>query len=223
MRVLVVEDDPKVSYWLGSKLQAEGCQCVMVDNGVDALAAIENEAFDVIVLDRMLPKLDGMQVLDRLKGRRHPPVIFLSAVDQPDDRVAGLRAGADDYLGKPFDFAELLARIEVLVRRNGGQVEDSLILHVADLRMDVLRREVRRGDTVLDLTEKEFKLLQLLLEQTGRVVTRSMLLQRVWGYEFDPQTNLIDVHMSKLRSKLDKGFEATLLRTIRSVGYVLGE
>lgn len=222
MRVLVVEDDSKVSYWLGSKLHTSGYQCTLVDNGEDALVAIEREAFDVIVLDRMLPRLDGMQVLQRLRGRRHPPVIILSAVDQPNDRVEGLRAGADDYLGKPFSFSELLARIEVLVRRMGGRVDDPMVLHVADLTMDVLHREVRRGDAVLDLTEKEFKLLQVLLEHSGTIVTRSMLLQRVWGYEFDPQTNLIDVHMSKLRSKLDKGFEAALLRTIRSVGYVIG-
>lgn len=222
MRVLIVEDDSRVSHWLGSKLNTLGYHCTLVDNGEDALTAIEREAFDVIVLDRMLPRLDGLQVLSRLKGKRHPPILILSALDQPDDRVQGLRAGADDYLGKPFSFAELQARIEVLVRRMGAKSNDPMVLNVADLTMDLLNREVRRGDTVLNLTEKEYKLLQVLLEYSGQIVTRSMLLQRVWGYEFDPQTNLIDVHMSKLRTKVDKGAGVSLLRTVRSVGYLIG-
>lgn len=222
MRILIVEDDSKVSYWLVSKLQACGHHCTLVDNGQDALDAVSKEAYDVMVLDRMLPVMDGMQVLAYLQDRRHPPILVLSAVDQPDDRVAGLRAGADDYLGKPFHFSELLARIDVLARRGRTVEAETQLLRLEDLCMDVVKREVRRGGQVLDLTEKEFKLLQVLLEHSGQVVTRTMLLQKVWGYEFDPQTNLIDVHMSKLRSKLDKRFGPPLLRTIRSVGYALG-
>ncbi len=222
MRILIVEDDSKVSYWLVSKLQACGHHCTLVDNGRDAVQAVSREAFDVMVLDRMLPIMDGMQVLEYLRDRRHPPILVLSAVDQPDDRVSGLRAGADDYLGKPFHFSELLARIDVLARRNRGTETQAPLLCLEDLCMDVLKREVRRGGQLLDLTDKEFKLLQVLLEHSGQVVTRTMLLQKVWGYEFDPQTNLIDVHMSKLRAKLDKRFGPPLLRTIRSVGYALG-
>lgn len=222
MRILIVEDDSKVSYWLGSKLQACQHHCTLVDNGESALQVMQDQVFDVVILDRMLPRMDGMEVLQRLKGKRHPPVLVLSAVDQPGDRVDGLRAGADDYLGKPFNFSELLARIEVLARRNAGPVDERLVLGVDDLRMDVLKREVRRGQKLLDLTDKEFKLLQVLLEHSGQVVTRTMLLQKVWGYDFDPQTNLIDVHMSKLRAKVDRNFDVPLLRTIRSVGYALG-
>ncbi|MCB5363327.1 response regulator transcription factor [Pusillimonas sp. CC-YST705] len=222
MRILIVEDDSSVSYWLTSKLQACGHHCTLVNNGQDALDAVSREAFDVMVLDRMLPIVDGMQVLEHLQHRRHPPILVLSALDQPDDRVAGLRAGADDYLGKPFHFSELLARIDVLGRRAGLAETHAQMLNLEDLSMDVVSREVRRNGQLLDLTDKEFKLLQVLMEHSGQVVTRSMLLQRVWGYEFDPQTNLIDVHMSKLRAKLDKRFGLPLLRTIRSVGYALG-
>ncbi|MCK9511356.1 MAG: response regulator transcription factor [Pigmentiphaga sp.] len=222
MRILIVEDDSKVSYWLVSKLQACGHQCTLVDNGRLALDTVAREAFDVMVLDRMLPVMDGMEVLAHLRDRRRPSILVLSAVDQPDDRVAGLRAGADDYLGKPFHFSELLARLDVLARR-GASAAELRVLNLRDLSMDVLQREVRRGGQRLDLTDKEFQLLRVLLEHSGQVVTRSMLLQKVWGYEFDPQTNLIDVHVSKLRAKLDdKRFGAPLLRTVRSVGYALG-
>lgn len=221
MRVLIAEDDSKVRHWLGSKLQVSGYQCLFVDNGESALATMQTEAFDVVILDRMLPKMSGIDVLHQVKDIRHPPIMILSALDQPDDRVEGLRAGADDYLGKPFHFTELVARIEVLIRRFNQSVENT-ILQAADLMMDVVKRKVSRGSVSLDLTEKEFHLLQVLLEHNGQIVTRGMLLQKVWGYEFDPQTNLIDVHMSKLRTKLDKDFELPLLKTIRSVGYVLG-
>lgn len=221
MRVLIAEDDSRVRHWLGAKLQVSGYQCMLVDNGELALKVVNEEAFDIIILDRMLPKMNGLDVLFQLKEKRHPPIIILSALDQPDDRVEGLRAGADDYLGKPFHFTELVARIEVLIRRFNKSFEYG-VLQTSDLMMDVVKRTAQRGKVRLDLTEKEFHLLRVLLEHSGQIVTRGMLLQKIWGYEFDPQTNLIDVHMSKLRTKLDKDFEVPLLKTIRSVGYVLG-
>ncbi|AVO54476.1 response regulator transcription factor [Ectopseudomonas mendocina] len=221
MRVLVVEDDPSVSHWLGSKLHACGHNYRLADNGEGALSMIESEAFDVVILDRVLPKMDGIEVLTRLHGRPRPPILILSANDQTSDRVEGLRAGADDYLGKPFDFTELLLRLELLARRHQSSAQDE-ILHIEDLQIDLARRTVMRGQQRIDLTDKEFKLLQVLAEHQGQTVTRSMLLERVWGYHFDPQTNLIDVHLSKLRNKIDKGFQRQMIRTIRAIGYVLG-
>lgn len=221
MRVLVVEDDVSVGHWISSKLRASGHNCKMIDNGEGALQIIQNEAFDVVVLDRILPKMDGIEVLTRLNGHLHPPVLILSANDQTSDRIEGLRAGADDYLGKPFDFTELLLRLELLTRRRPQRPAGERI-QIEDLHIDVGRREVTRAGQRIDLTDKEFKLLQVLAEHRGQTVTRSMLLEKVWGYHFDPQTNLIDVHLSKLRHKLDKDFSPALLRTIRAIGYVLG-
>lgn len=222
MRVLVVEDDVKVSYWLGSKLQAGGHSCRLVESGEDALQALGGEVFDVMVLDRMLPGIDGMEVLRRLQGRPHPPVLILSTIDQASDRVAGLRAGADDYLGKPFDVSELMVRMELLVRRARSTPDLDRYLHIEDLRLDLLKREVERGGKPIPLTDKEFLLLRTLAENPGQTVPRSMLLEKVWGLQFDPQTNLIDVHVSKLRAKIDKDFSIPLLKTVRSLGYVLG-
>jgi two-component system OmpR family response regulator len=221
MRVLVVEDDPSVSHWLGSKLHACGHNCRMTDNGEGALDMIQREAFDVVILDRVLPKMDGIEVLNQLTGKPRPPILVLSANDQTADRVEGLRAGADDYLGKPFDFTELLLRLELLARRHQQHSHDELLL-IDDLQVDLGRRTVSRDGQRIDLTDKEFKLLQVLAEHRGQTVTRSMLLERVWGYHFDPQTNLIDVHLSKLRTKIDKGFARQMIRTIRAIGYVLG-
>lgn len=221
MRVLVVEDDPSVSHWLGSKLHACGHNCRMIDNGEGALLMLEQEAFDVVILDRILPKMDGIEVLIRLHGKARPPVLILSANDQSADRIEGLRAGADDYLGKPFDFTELLLRLELLARRRLQSAPDECI-HIEDLSIDLSRREVSRGGQKMDLTDKEFKLLHVLAEHHGQTVTRAMLLERVWGYHFDPQTNLIDVHLSKLRNKIDKGFQRSMIRTIRAIGYALG-
>lgn len=221
MRVLVVEDDLSVSHWLGSKLHASGHNCRTIDNGEGALQALEQEAFDVVILDRILPKMDGIEVLSRLHGKPHPPVLILSANDQSADRVEGLRAGADDYLGKPFDFTELLLRLELLARRRNQSTPKERI-QIEDLKIDLSRREVTRADQRVDLTDKEFKLLLVLAEHHGQTVTRSMLLEKVWGYHFDPQTNLIDVHLSKLRNKIDKGFQRSMIRTIRAIGYALG-
>lgn len=221
MRVLVVEDDVAVSHWLGSKLHASGHNCRMTDNGEGALEMLEQEAFDVVILDRILPRMDGIEVLTRLNGKPHPPVLILSANDQSADRVEGLRAGADDYLGKPFDFTELLLRLELLARRRNQSTQEESI-QIEDLHIDLGRREVTRGGQRIDLTDKEYKLLLVLAKNNGQTVTRGMLLEKVWGYHFDPQTNLIDVHLSKLRNKVDKGFERSMIRTIRAIGYALG-
>lgn len=222
MRVLVVEDDAQVRHCLSCKLRSSGHACHFVETGECALRSLSQEAFDVIVLDRGLPSLDGIEVLNRLNGRTHPPVIILSAQDAPEDRVDGLRAGADDYLGKPFHFSELLVRLEILARRNTHTQADDTLLIVDDLELDTISREVRRGGVAIDLTDKEFRLLLVLMRHKGQAVTRTMLLEKVWGYQFDPQTNLIDVHISKLRAKIDKDHPSPLLKTIRAVGYVLG-
>lgn len=222
MRVLVVEDDAQVRHCLSCKLRACGHACRFAETGECALQRLNEEAFDVVVLDRGLPTLNGIEVLDRLHGRVHPPVMILSAQDAPEDRVDGLRAGADDYLGKPFHFSELLVRLEILARRSGRSHADETLLAVEDLTLDTVSRDVRRGGAAIDLTEKEFKLLLVLMRHPGQAVTRSMLLEKVWGYQFDPQTNLIDVHISKLRAKIDRDHAHPLLKTIRAVGYVLG-
>lgn len=222
MRILLVEDDCKVSYWLGSRFQAQKHHCVRVPSGEEALDTLSREAFDIVVLDRMLPSMNGIEVLDRLRGRPHPPVIILSTIDQPSERVVGLRAGAEDYLGKPFDFHELLLRMELLVRRASKAPPSGSVLNVQDLQIDLNRRAVARAGRHIDLTDKEFMLLRTLAEHAGQTVPRDMLLEKVWGLQFDPQTNLIDVHVSKLRAKIDKGFDRALIRTVRSLGYALG-
>jgi two-component system OmpR family response regulator len=222
MRVLVVEDDEHVRHCLGCRLRACGHACRLVETGECALRSILEEAFDVVVLDRSLPCMSGLDVLNELNGRTHPPVMILSALDGPEERVDGLRAGAEDYLGKPFHFSELLVRLEILAKRQSREHDDEIHLETNDLAMNTMTREVRRGGKRIDLTDKEFKLLHVLMRHKGQAVTRTMLLEKVWGYSFDPQTNLIDVHMSKLRTKIDKEHEVPLLRTIRSVGYVLG-
>lgn len=223
LKILVVEDDHSISAWLGYKFESQGHQCILVDSGEQALERLEADTFDIVVLDRMLPGIDGMEVLKRLQGRPHPPVIILSTIDQASDRVDGLRAGAEDYLGKPFDFPELLVRIELLTRRaREGNTQQVLSLDIHDLHIDLLRRKVTRSGRNIDLTDKEFLLLRTLAEHAGQTVPRGILLEKVWGLQFDPQTNLIDVHVSKLRSKVDKGFSLPLLKTVRSLGYVLG-
>lgn len=222
MRILLVEDDPKMSHWLASKFQSVNHATTVVDTGERALDALGSEAFNVVVLDRTLPDIDGMEVLRRLQGTSHPPILILSTLDQASERVAGLRAGAEDYVGKPFDFQELLVRMELLVRRANEAQSHSVTLRIHDLEIDVAKRKVTRRGEPIDLTDKEFQLLRTLASYNGQTVPRGMLLEKVWGLQFDPQTNLIDVHISKLRSKIDKGFEPPLLKTVRSMGYVLG-
>ncbi|ETX09921.1 transcriptional regulator [Marinomonas ushuaiensis DSM 15871] len=222
MRVLIVEDDASVSHWISSKLHKSGHSCKLVDNGKDALKLIKEEVFDVILLDRIIPIIDGIQLLGMLDSTPHPPILILSANDQISDRIEGLKAGADDYLGKPFDFTELLLRLERLYFRTKKVTTSSNLIKIKDIMIDLELHEVTRSGLRIDLTNKEFKLLYVLAEHPGQTVTRSMLLEKAWGYHFDPQTNVLDVHLSKLRQKLDGDSKKPIIRTIRSVGYAIG-
>jgi len=222
MRVLVVEDDKDVAGFVVKGLKEAGHLVEHADNGRDGLFIAASQEFDAIILDRMLPGgVDGLRVLETLRGQKNEtPVLFLSAMAQVDDRVRGLKAGGDDYLTKPFAFSELLARVEALARRTRASGPETK-LQVGDLEMDLLSRTVRRRGQKVDLQPREFRLLEYLMRHAGQVVTRTMLLEGVWDYHFDPQTNVIDVHVSRLRQKIDKPFEAPLLHTVRSAGYML--
>lgn len=222
MRILVVEDDQDVAGFVLKGLREAGHLVEHADNGRDGLFLAASEAFDAIILDRMLPGgIDGLRLLETLRGQDNTtPVLFLSALGQVDDRVKGLKAGGDDYLSKPFAFAELLARVEALTRR-GKSEGPATKLQTGDLEMDLLTRSVRRGEVKIDLQPREFRLLEYLMRHAGQVVTRTMLLEGVWDYHFDPQTNVIDVHVSRLRQKIDKPFETALLHTVRNAGYML--
>ena len=224
MRVLVVEDDPQTAAFLGKGLREEGHAVDQADNGKDGLFLATTETYDAIVLDRMLPGLDGLTVLRTLRGAgNHTPVLLLSALGDVDHRVEGLRAGSDDYLAKPFAFVELSARLDGIVRRAGEGSTGSGKLVVADLVLDLLRHEVSRAGKKISLQPREYRLLEYLMRHPGRAVTRTMLLEAVWDYHFDPQTNVIDVHVSRLRQKIDAGYERPLLQTVRGVGYRLGD
>jgi two-component system OmpR family response regulator len=222
MRILVVEDDKDVAGFVVKGLREAGHTVEHADNGRDGLFLAASENFDAIILDRMLPGgIDGLRLLETLRAQDNvTPVVFLSALSQVDDRVKGLKAGGDDYITKPFAFAELLARVEALTRR--GKTEGPTTkLSVGDLEMDLLSRGVRRGGQKIDLQPREFRLLEYLMRHAGQVVTRTMLLEGVWDYHFDPQTNVIDVHVSRLRQKIDKPFDLPLLHTVRNAGYML--
>ncbi|WP_366556522.1 response regulator transcription factor [Aquibaculum sediminis] len=221
MRVLVVEDDEKTADYMVKGLSEAGHVVDRAGDGHEGLFLASEGAYDAIVLDRMLPKLDGLGVLQALRAAKaETPVLILSALAQVDDRVAGLRAGGDDYLTKPFAFSELMARLEVLVRRSNAPAVETR-LTVGDLEMDLLARRVTRAGQGIDLQPREFRLLEYLMRHAGQTVTRTMLLEAVWDYHFDPQTNVIDVHISRLRQKIDKGFERPLLHTVRGAGYAL--
>lgn len=222
MRVLVADNDCVLCHWLAAKLHSHGYSCRMVHDGAHAFKAIKDEVYDVVLLDRMLPVMDGFTLLRELQGSRHPPIMLLSTLDRDVDRVMGLELGAEDYLGKPFNFNELRLRLDIMARRAKRHVEHAAVLMFEDLQLDRLQRIVWRGGQRIELTDKEIKLLIILMENAGQAVTRAMLLERVWGYRFDPQTNLIDVHMSKLRAKIDKRFPRPLIKTLRSRGYALG-
>ena len=222
MRILLVEDDPTVAGFVVKGLKEAGHVVEHSDNGRDGLFLAASEVFDAIILDRMLPGgIDGIRILETLRSQNNTtPVLVLSALSQVDDRVAGLKAGSDDYLTKPFAFSELLARVDALTRRgktDGPQTK----LVVGDLEMDLLSRMVRRGGAKIDLQPREFRLLEYLMRHAGQVVTRTMLLEGVWDYHFDPQTNVIDVHVSRLRQKIDKPYPTPLIHTIRNAGYML--
>lgn len=221
MHVLVVEDDARVASHVVKGLKAEGWLVDHVADGREALFRVASETYDVIVLDRMLPNVDGLKILQTMRATGDStPVLILSALGDVDNRVKGLRAGGDDYLAKPFAFSELLARVEVLSRRK-GVVQETTELTLADLTMNLLTRTVTRAGTPIELTSREFGLLEYLLRNAGRVVSRSMLLEAVWDYNFDPQTNIIDQHVSRLRQKIDKDFDPPLVQTVRGAGYSL--
>lgn len=222
-KLLVIEDDDATASYIARGLGEEGFTIDRATNGRDGLFLATDGAYDGIVLDRMLPGMDGMAVLAALRAAGiETPVIILSALATADDRVAGLTAGADDYLIKPFAFAELLARVQLLVRKRGSGVPVVTTLACEDLEMDLLSRKVCRGGKSVDLQPREFRLLEYLLRHVDEVVTRTMLLEGVWDYHFDPGTNVIDVHISRLRRKLDEGAVRPLLHTVRGAGYRLG-
>jgi two-component system OmpR family response regulator len=220
MRLLVIEDDRDAADYLVKAFREVGHVADKAADGEEGLALALDGEYDVLIVDRMLPKRDGLAVIGSLREKGlKTPALILSALAQVDDRVKGLRAGGDDYLPKPYSFAELLARIEVLARRHGGR-EDT-VYRVGDLSLDRLSHQVMRGSEEISLQPREFRLLEYLMKHAGQVVTRTMLLENVWDYHFDPQTNVIDVHISRLRSKIDKGFSQPLLHTVRGAGYMI--
>ena len=221
MRLLVIEDDRDAADYLVKAFREVGHVADQAHDGEEGLALALDGQYDVLVVDRMLPKRDGLSVIGTLRDRgNRTPALILSALGQVDDRVKGLRAGGDDYLPKPYSFSELLARIEVLSRRSGGHSEETAY-RVGDLTLDRLSHVVMRGSEEITLQPREFRLLEYLMQHAGQVVTRTMLLENVWDYHFDPQTNVIDVHISRLRSKIDKGFSQPLLHTVRGAGYMI--
>ncbi|GAL96296.1 response regulator transcription factor [Acetobacter tropicalis] len=225
MRILVIEDDLTVRNFIAKGLSEAGHLVEQADNGKDGLALAINEKFDIVILDRLLPHgVDGLHLIKTLRGQGNlTPVLMLSALAEVEDKVAGLKAGADDYVTKPFSFAELEARVEALVRRSRNEIQPQTRLTVGDLEIDLLSRGVKRAGQRIDLQPREFRLLEFLMRHTGQVVTRTMLLEGVWDYHFDPQTNVIDVHVSRLRQKIDKPFGRPLVHTVRNAGYMLQE
>lgn len=223
MKLLVIEDDKDVSSFISNGFKEQGYTVDAVNNGKDGLFLATTETYDVLIVDRMLPELDGLTIIKTIRGAGNKtPVLILSALGEVDDKVKGLRSGGDDYLVKPFAFAELLARVEVLGKRFHDNIQDlSSKLEAQDLVMDLLSRKVTRSGKLIELQSREFKLLEYLLRHKGQLVTRTMLLENVWDYHFDPQTNVIDVHISRLRSKIDKDFNTSLIRTVRGSGYII--
>ena len=223
MRILVIEDDADAATFVVKGLREAGHAVDHALDGETGKNMAESGGYDAYVIDRMLPNLDGLSMLEqRRSDGDETPALFLSALGEVDDRVAGLQAGGDDYLVKPYAFSELIARVEALGRRRGPQ-NIQTTFKVADLEMDILSRTVRRAGKKIDLQPREFRLLEYLMRHSGQVVTRTMLLENVWEYHFDPQTNVIDVHISRLRSKIDKEFDRQLLKTVRGAGYTLTE
>jgi two-component system, OmpR family, response regulator len=221
MRILIIEDDQEVSAFIAKGLKEARHQCDVAYNGKDGLFLASTEDYDVLIIDRMLPSLDGLSIIKTLRALdRLVPILILSALGDVDDRVNGLRSGGDDYLVKPFAFSELLARVEILGRR---QIKQALlnVLKVQDLEVDLMSRKVHRGGKLIDLQTREFNLLEYLLKHKNQVITRTMLLENVWAYHFDPQTNVIDVHISRLRAKIEKGFDKPIIQTVRGAGYII--
>jgi heavy metal response regulator len=221
MQLLIIEDETKLAQYLQKGLQEEGFVVDVASNGVAGLEAASLNRYDLIVLDGMLPGLDGFAVLAALRQSQQTPVMMLTARNEIEDRVRGLRGGADDYLVKPFAFSELVARIQVLLRRAWPQTHDATVLRLADLEVDLIRRRVVRSGQRLSLTNKEFNLLTLLLRRQGAVLSRSELAAQVWGMNFDSETNVVEVAVRRLRGKIDLPFDTPLLHTVRGMGYVL--
>lgn len=223
MKVLIIEDDARTAAFIGRGLTEAGHTADLAHNGDDGLHLGLAGGYDVLVIDRMLPGLSGLEALRALRAEGvRAPVLLLTALGSVDDRVAGLEGGADDYLVKPFAFSELLARLNALVRRPPlADIETQI--RIADLEIDTRRRRVIRAGRRIDLTPQEYKLLEFLARRVGETVTRTMLLENLWGFHFDPRTNIVDAHVSRLRSKVDKGFDSELIRTLRGVGYLIDE
>jgi two-component system OmpR family response regulator len=221
MRVLIVEDDAEAAGAMARGLSEGGFECVQAADGAFGLAEAQKGGFDVLVVDRMMPRMDGLTMVETLRREGDAtPVLFLSALGEVEDKVTGLKAGGDDYLVKPYALPELVARVEALARRREtGSVQT--VLKVGDLEMNLIARTVHRAGQEIDLQPREFQLLEFLMRHAGQSVTRTMLLEKVWEYHFDPQTNVIDVHISRLRSKIDKGFDRPMLQTVRGAGYRL--
>ncbi len=221
MRLLLIEDDSAVSAYVARGLTEAGHICDVLHDGTDGLFHATRESYDVLVVDRMLPGLDGLSLVRALRAAGvRVPVLFLTALGGIDDRVTGLEAGGDDYLTKPFAFAELMARVNALARRPPVQ-DIQTTLRVADLELDMLTRQARRAGQNIDLLPKEFILLEVLMRNAGRIVTRTMLLERVWDFHFDPKTSVVETHISRLRAKIDKPFDVALLQTVKNAGYML--
>jgi two-component system OmpR family response regulator len=221
MRVLIVEDDAEAAGAMARGLSEGGFECVQAADGAQGLAEAQKGGFDVLVVDRMMPRMDGLTMVETLRREGDAtPVLFLSALGEVEDKVTGLKAGGDDYLVKPYALPELVARVEALARRREtGSVQT--VLKVGELEMNLIARTVHRAGQEIDLQPREFQLLEFLMRHAGQSVTRTMLLEKVWEYHFDPQTNVIDVHISRLRAKIDKGFERAMLQTVRGAGYRL--
>lgn len=222
MRLLIVEDDAEAAAYLVKAFREAGHVADHAPDGLEGYAMAQGGGYDVLVIDRMLPRMDGLSLIRSLREQGEAtPALILSALGQVDDRVKGLRAGGDDYLPKPYAFSELLARVEVLSRRRGAPAAEPTSYRVGDLVLDRLAHRVTRAGSEIVLQPREFRLLEYLMKHAGQVVTRTMLLENVWDYHFDPQTNVIDVHVSRLRAKIDKGFDNAMIHTVRGAGYMV--
>ncbi|WP_281629657.1 response regulator transcription factor [Vibrio sp. St2] len=224
MKLLLVEDNQEQADFLRQSFNQSGHQIDVVENGKLGLISVMQSDYDVIITDRMMPEVDGLQMVKAIRSSgKETPILILSALDSVEERVNGLRNGCDDYLVKPFAFSELLARVELLALRANSNSDktDSQVLVIDDLELDLLSRQAKRGDTVISFNNREFQILQYLMNNAGRVITRTMLLEKVWSFSFDPQTNVIDVHISRLRKKIDLDGHTPLLHTVRGAGYIL--
>ncbi|MDE1995825.1 MAG: winged helix-turn-helix domain-containing protein [Rhizobiaceae bacterium] len=221
MKILVVEDDHKTADYISRGLSEAGHVCDVMRDGTDALFQVTREQYDVLVVDRMIPGLDGLSLIKAARAAKiRTPAMFLTSVSGVDDRVEGLEAGGDDYLTKPFAFSELLARLNALARRP-PVLDQKTVLKIADLELDIVRRQVSRRGIAIELQPREFTLLEVLMRGEGRVLTRTMLLERVWDFHFDPKTSVVETHISRLRAKIDKPFDLPLLHTVRNTGYCI--